>query len=117
MIEGDFDFLVLAAALIDVVDALLEIHAAFNRPQHFVARAEYALEQLEFLGQQLIHALVGGVFAVEEVYHHYVMFLSVPVTAADALLDALWIPRQIVVNNERAELKVDAFRTSFGGDH
>src|SRR5207237_8720727 len=52
LIERDFDFLVLAAALVDVVDALLEVHAAFNRTQHFIARAKDPLEQLELLREQ-----------------------------------------------------------------
>ena len=35
----------------------------------------------------------------------------------DPLFDALRIPRQIIVHHERAKLKVDAFRASFGGNH
>jgi hypothetical protein len=38
------------------------------------------------------------------------MLLTVPVTPADTLLDTLWIPGQIVVNDCVAELKVEAFR-------
>ncbi len=37
--------------------------------------------------------------------------------AADALLDALRVPRQVVVDDQRAELEVDAFGAGFGGNH
>ena len=37
--------------------------------------------------------------------------------AADALLDALRVPRQVVVDDHRAELEVDALRGRLGGDH
>src|SRR5260221_14587256 len=45
------------------------------------------------------------------------MFLPVTVTTTYALLDALRIPRQIVVHYERAELEFDTFRARFCGDH
>jgi hypothetical protein len=37
--------------------------------------------------------------------------------SADALLDALRVPRQIVVDDERAELQVDALCARLCGDH
>ncbi len=37
--------------------------------------------------------------------------------APDALLDALRVPRQVVVDHHRAELQIDAFRRCLGGDH
>ena len=89
----------------------------FDGPQHLVARPEYALEQLELLGEQLEHALVGLVLLIQEVDNHHIVLLSVAVAAADALLDALGIPRQVVVHDQGAELQVDAFRPRFGGDH
>ncbi|MGN6553668.1 MAG: hypothetical protein ACTHLW_08095 [Verrucomicrobiota bacterium] len=41
----------LATPLVNVIDALLEIHAGFNGTQDFVARAKDTFEKLEFLGQ------------------------------------------------------------------
>jgi hypothetical protein len=38
------------------------------------------------------------------------------VAAADALLDALGIPRKIEIDHERAELKVDTFGGGFRSD-
>ena len=52
LVEGGLDFLLLAAALVDGGDALLEIHAAFDGAQHFVAGAKDALEKLKLFGQQ-----------------------------------------------------------------
>ncbi|MNR08964.1 hypothetical protein D3C85_1251460 [compost metagenome] len=37
--------------------------------------------------------------------------------ATDPLFDTLGIPGQVVVHHQRAELQVDAFRPSLGGDH
>jgi hypothetical protein len=68
---------VLAAVLVDVVDAFLEIHTALDCAEHFVARDKDTLEELKLLGQQLIDSLVGGILSVEEVYHHHVVLLSV----------------------------------------
>jgi hypothetical protein len=45
------------------------------------------------------------------------VLLTVTVAATNALLNALWVPRQVVVHHEGAELEVDAFRARLGGDH
>ena len=85
--------------------------------QHLVACAEHAAEQLELLGEQLVDALVGSVLLVEEVDDDDVVLLAVAVTAADALLDPLRVPGQVVVDDQRAELQIDAFGGGLGGDH
>ena len=103
--------------MVDVGNALLEIHARPNGAQHLITRAEHAFEQLKLLGQQFIDAFVGFILSVQEIHHHYVMLLSVAMTAADALLDALRVPGQIVVDYEGTELQVNAFRSGFGGNH
>ena len=71
----------------------------------------------ELLGEQLEDALIGLVLLVQEVDHDDIVLLAVAVAAADALLDALRIPRQVVVHDERAELKVDALGAGLGRDH
>ena len=116
-IEGGFDLLGLAAGVVDLEDAFLEVEAAFNAAQHFVAGAKHAREQVELLGEQFQHALVGLVAGVEEVDDHHIETLTVAVAAANALLDALRVPRQVVVDDQRAELQVDALGSRFGGDH
>ena len=36
--------------------------------------------------------------------------------AANTLLHTLWVPRQVEIDKQRTELKVDAFRSGFGSD-
>ena len=67
--------------------------------------------------QQFVHAPVSGVAAVDEVDHHHIMLLAVAVAAANALLDALGVPGQVVIDDERAKLQVDAFGAGLGGNH
>src|SRR5262245_14044239 len=45
------------------------------------------------------------------------MFLPIAVATTDALLDALWIPGQIIIDHEATELEIDPFRARFGGNH
>ena len=116
LVELELDLLRRAALLVDRRDALLEVHAGFDGAQHLVAGAEHAVEEPELLVEQLVDALVGGVLLVEEVDHDDVELLAVAVAAADALLDALRVPGQVVVHDQVAELKVDAFGRGFGGD-
>ena len=37
--------------------------------------------------------------------------------AANALFDSLRVPRQVVIDDQRAELQVDTFGSRFSGDH
>ena len=116
LVELELDLLRRAALLVDGGDALLEVHAGLDGPEHFVAGAEDAVEEAELLVEQLVDALVGGVLLVEEVDHHHVELLAVAVAAADALLDALRVPGQVVVDDQIAELEVDALGGGLGGD-
>ncbi len=117
LIERRLDLLGRAAALVDGGDAFLEIDARLDGPQHFVAGPEDALEERELLGQQPEHALVGLVVPVEKIDHYHIVLLPVAMAAADALLDALRVPGEVVVHHQRAELEIDAFRAGLGGDH
>ena len=45
------------------------------------------------------------------------MLLPIAMAAADALLDALRVPGQVVIHHQRAELEVDALRAGLRGDH
>ena len=66
----------------------------------FVARAKHAVEELELGVEELENALLRAVFQVEKVDHENVDPLSVTMAAADALFDALWIPRKIEVHDQ-----------------
>ena len=74
--------------------------------EHFVARAEHPLEEPELLREQLVNALVGRVVSIEEVDDQHVVLLPVTVAAPNPLLDALRIPREVVVHDDRTVLKV-----------
>ena len=114
--ERGVDLLGRAALLVDGEDALLEVHAGLDGAQHLVRGAEDAVEEAELLAEQLEHAPVGLVALVQEVDDDHVVLLAVAVAAADALLDALRVPGQVVVDDQRAELQVDAFRRRLGGE-
>ena len=45
------------------------------------------------------------------------MFLTVAMAAADALLDTLRVPRQIIIDHQGTELQIDALRPGLGGNH
>src|SRR3546814_2315526 len=66
-VEGGFDLLGLATGVVDLEDAFLEVEAAFNATQHFIACTEHAGEQVEFFGEQFQYTLVGLVAGVQEV--------------------------------------------------
>ena len=117
LFEAGPDGVRIAAGLVDGHDATLEIHTRADGAQHLVAGPEHPFEQLELLRQQIVDAAVGLVAAIDEVDHHHVVLLPVAMATADALLDALRIPRQIVVDDQRAELQIDAFGAGLGGDH
>ena len=114
--ERGVDLFGRAALLVNGKDALLEVDAGLDGPKHLIGGAEDAVEEAELLAQQLEHAAVGLIAFVQEVDDHHVVPLPVAVAAADALLDALRVPGQVVVDDQRAELQVDAFRRRLGGE-
>ncbi len=85
-------------------------------PKHLVARTEHAVEQAEFLVEQLIDSLIGSVRLVQKIHHDHVELLPVAMAAADALLDTLRIPRQVIVHDQIAKLQIDAFGGGFRRD-
>ncbi|MNH02538.1 hypothetical protein D3C79_617810 [compost metagenome] len=103
--------------LINVSNPALEVDTGTDGAKHLVACAENALEQLKFFGQQFVDPCIRLVAAVDEVHHHHVMLLAVPVAASDTLLYALWVPGKVVVDHQRAKLQVDAFSPRLGGNH
>lgn len=115
-IEGLVDFVLGAGGLDDLQDLLLEVYALFDGAKNLVAGTEHAVEQAEFLVQQFVDALLGLVLLVQEVDHGDVDLLAIAVATTDALLDPLGVPGQVEVDQQRAELKIDAFGTGFGGD-
>src|SRR5258708_7895987 len=72
---------------------------------------------MEFFREQFVNTLVSRVLTIEEIDNNDVVLLAIAMATANALLDTLWVPRQIVINNERTKLKVDAFRACLGCNH
>lgn len=116
-VECFLNFLCGSALFVNSGNAFFEVNSAFNGSEHFVACTEYSAEEFEFLIEQLVDSLVGRVGFVEEVDDDDVEFLTVAVAATNALFYALGVPGEVVVDDERAELEVDAFGCGFGGDH
>src|SRR5689334_4835278 len=100
--------------MVDRSNPLLKIDARLYGAQNLIACAEHAIEQLKLLIEQLVDALIRCVGLVQEVHDNHVEFLSVTVTTADTLLNALRIPWKIVVHDEITKLQIDAFRRRLG---
>ena len=84
--------------------------------QDLVRRVEHGAEQLELLAQDLERERLRLVVLGQEVDDRDVALLTVAMAAPDALLDALRIPRQVVVDDGVAELEVQALGAGLGGD-
>jgi hypothetical protein len=48
--------------------------------------------------------------------HHHVILLAIPVAPANPLLDALRVPRKIVVDYQGTELEINSLRSCFGSN-
>src|ERR1019366_3253309 len=80
-------------------------------------RIEHGAEEFELLAQDLEREPLGLVVSGQEIDdRHRVVLLLVAVTAADALLDALRVPRKIVVYDRVAELQVETLRSGLRRD-
>ena len=55
--------------------------------------------------------------SVDEIEDCNIELLPVAMAAAYALLDALRVPGKIIVDDERAELKVETLGCRLGGNH
>src|SRR5258708_32210548 len=69
---------------------------------------------MQLLLEDFEQACIGRVPSVEEVDHQYVALLAVPVTSTDPLLNALGIPGQIKIDDQVAELQVEALGPCLG---
>ena len=80
---------------------VFEIDSRFDGAKHFVGRTKDPAEEAELFGQQFEHPTICLVPLIEEVDDDNVVFLTITMAPANTLLDALRIPRQVVVNDER----------------
>ena len=103
--------------MVDVGNATLKVHAGTDSTKHLVTGTKNAFKELEFLIQQFIDSGIGFIAAVYKVHDYHIKLLAVAVAAANALLNTLGVPWQVIVNDQRAELQVDTFSTCFCGNH
>ena len=79
------------------------------------AAAERLALLLELLEQPPVHLALAGLFG-DQVPHVADLGLADAVHAAEALLDAVGVPRQVVVDQQVGALEVDALAGGVGGD-
>ena len=82
--------------------------------QDMVGRVEDPAEQIQLLAQNLKGQPMRLVVPGDKVDHGDIALLAVPMAAPDALLDALRVPRQIVVDDRLAKLQVQPFCAGLG---
>ncbi|HYV45120.1 MAG TPA: hypothetical protein VFA20_09685 [Myxococcaceae bacterium] len=92
------------------------VAGAFASVKDLVGRVEDRPEELQLGAQDLERQALRLVLLGDEVDHHHLVPLPVPVAAADALFDALRVPRQVVVHDGVAELQVEALGAGLGRD-
>src|SRR6266446_6234375 len=84
--------------------------------QNVVGRVKDSTEQVQLLAQYLKCQPMRLIVPSDKVDHGDITLLAIPMTASDALFDALRVPRQIVVDNGLAKLQVQPFCASLGAD-
>ena len=84
--------------------------------QHVIRRVENLAKEIELLAQNLERQVVRLVVARDEVDDRHITLLAIPVAATDTLLDALRIPRQVVIDDRLAELEIESLRARFRAD-
>ena len=92
-------------------------HVGKNASHIAVEIADYSIRHAEDTGKlqntlvdQLQCAHIRKVVAVQEIEDDDIRVLPLPVTTVDALLDGQSVVRQIVVDDERTEFQIEAFR-------
>ena len=116
MAEGIGNGLLAAANLIDLGNPAFNVNTGFQGAKHLIAGTKNTIEKVKLFSQQLIDTLISCVFLIQEVNHYHIMFLAVAMAAADPLFDPLGVPGEIVVDHQRAELKIHSLCCSFRGD-
>src|SRR5699024_7226006 len=116
-LESSINLFSSRALVKDSADLSFEVEPVFNSAENFVTGPKNAIEELELTLKQLQDALFSDVALIGEVDHHDVVLLAKTVDTADTLFHALRIPRQVIVDQHGAELKVDTLSGSFRSDH
>ena len=98
-------------------EQLVEDRVGLDRIHHVgrLVDAKLLRDDLELFLQHLAHAVFHGVFEHEVDGANHVL-LSNAVHLANALLDPHRVPRHVEVDDDMAELQVQAFATGIGGN-
>src|SRR5699024_5815328 len=116
-LESSINLFSSRALVKDSADLSFEVEPVFNRAENFVTGPKNAIEELELTLKQLQDALFSDVALIGEVDHHDVVLLAKTVDTANTLFHTLRVPRQVIVDQHGAELKVDTLSGSFRSDH
>src|SRR5215831_15352642 len=84
--------------------------------QDHVRAIEHLAKKIELLAQNVKGEALGLILAREKAHDGDAAPLTVTVDASDTLFNALRIPREVVVDQSVAELKVQSLRTCLGRD-
>src|SRR5690606_10716994 len=107
-VERVVDLFVGSAVGVDLGDLCLEICPGDDSAQYFVTRPEDPLEQPDLVLEKVIDSAIGHTAPVDEIADDHIELLADPMASADSLLDPLRVPWQVVVDDQIAELKVQA---------
>ena len=91
------DFLRSSASKENFSNPTLELLTVPGFSQCGIAAAQYPIEDFQLVGEQFQQALFRLIISIEEVHNHHVILLFATVTTTDSLLNALRIPRQVIV--------------------
>src|SRR5262249_7947963 len=105
-----------ATGLVDFQNPSFKVYPRANRPEDLIRRTEDTLKEPEFLVEEFINTSVRSILAIDKVQDHYIVFLPITVTAADPLLNPLRVPGEVIIHCQVAELEVEPFGPSLGGD-
>ena len=95
-----------STTVIDFRDAALDVDTAFDCAQDLVAGSENSLEQAELVSEQLKDSSVRCADPCLGGSRLLVMALAVTMATTNSLFYSLRVPREVIVDHERAKLKV-----------
>jgi hypothetical protein len=99
-----------SARLVDSGDSFLKVHAGFECTENLITSTKYTVKQSELLREQLEHPLIRRIPAIQKIHDNNIVLLAVSMASSNPLFNSLGVPREVVVDNKGAELKVHPFR-------
>ena len=116
LLECRVDLFLSTAFLINLPNTPFKVNGV-RLPQYIIRSTEYIVEQVKFIQKEIVYTHVRIIALVYKVNDNYIAFLTISMTTPDPLLNPLRVPREIIIHDKGAELKVQALGCCFGGDH